>query len=70
MNKDTQDLQKALASFLICFGAGMPDELKSSIRSRCEALADQIEYGGEPNVGKLLRGLAQAFDSQIPPMPE
>lgn len=70
MNKDAQELQKAFASFLICFGAGMPAELKSSIRSRCETLADQIERGGEPNVGKLLRGLAQAFDAQIPPMHE
>lgn len=64
---ETEDLQKAVAAFLICFGQGLPPQLKSSIRQRCEVLAEQIESGGEPTVGKLLRGLADAFDTHPPP---
>lgn len=56
-----EELNKALAAFLIAFGATLPAELAQRIRQRTEDLADDIERGGEPNVARLARGLADAL---------
>lgn len=55
------DLYKALAAFLICFGQGLPKELKESINQRVMLMADEIERGGEPNVARLTRGLGDSL---------
>lgn len=55
------DLYRAMAAFLICFGQGLPDNLKQSINQRAQMMADEIEHGGEPNVAKLTRGLADSL---------
>lgn len=62
----TEELNKALGAFLICFGQGLPAELKSSIRDRAYLMAEEIDRNGEPNVAMLTRGLADALVEQIP----
>lgn len=54
----TEELQKGIGAFLMCFGKGLPDPLKQSIRKRTYALALKIETGGEPTVANLARGFA------------
>lgn len=63
---ETEDLYKAISAFLMCFGQGLPDELKSRIHQRAIGLAHEIENGGEPNVAKFLTGLADGFYPQMP----
>lgn len=65
----TEELQKALGAFLMCFGAGLPKELKDNIKARTYAVADQIDHGGEPNVAKLARELADALAAPHQPPP-
>lgn len=71
MNQEitTEEINRALGAFMLCFGAGLPDTLKQSIRQRCYTLAEQIEHGGEPNVARLARGYADALTGmiQMPP---
>lgn len=57
----TEDLQKGIAAFLMCFGQGLPDPLKQSIRDRTHQLAGQIERGGEPTVARIAKALADAL---------
>lgn len=63
---ETEDLYKAMAAFLMCFGQGLPDELKQRIQQRAVALANDIGNGGEPNVAKLTIGLADALLARPP----
>lgn len=65
----TDDLNKGIAAFLMCFGAGLPATLKASIRDRTYALADQIEHGGEATVARLARGFADALNIAHPTPP-
>lgn len=62
----TEELNKALGAFLICFGQGLPAELKDRIRDRTYQMADEIERNGEPNVAMLARGLAAALSERLP----
>lgn len=62
-----EDLYKAMAAFLMCFGQGLPVALKQQIRDHAYALADDIERGGEPTVAKMARGFADALVTE-PPM--
>lgn len=62
----TEDLQKALGAFLICFGQGLPAQLRESIRARAYLMAEEIARNGEPNVARLTRGLADALAEQLP----
>ena len=64
---DIEDLHKALGAFLICFGQGLPNEIKTKIRDRTYFLAQQIEHGGEPTVASIARGLADSL-LEKPPM--
>lgn len=56
-----EDLHRALAAFLIGFVQTLPKELTERIQQNVNALADQIEHGGEPNVAMLARGLGDAL---------
>ena len=58
---DNDDLYRGMAAFLMCFGAGLPDQLKASIHQRTLALADQMERGGDTNPARIARGLAEAL---------
>ncbi len=60
------DLYKAMAAFMMCFARGLPNEVKLQIRADALRLAQQIEHGGEPNVSKLTRGLADALVTDLP----
>ncbi len=62
-----EELNQAMAAFLMCFGAGLPDPLKASIRERALDLADQIARGGEPTVARLTKGFADALCAVHPP---
>lgn len=63
----TEDLHQALAAFLIGFGQTLPAELAHRIQKNVAGLAEQIERGGEPNVARLARGLADALVQMNPP---
>lgn len=69
MEINTHDLHKALGAFFICFGASLPPELKQRIRDLTYQLAHHMEHGGEPNVAKLARGLANSLTAEIPKPP-
>lgn len=56
-----EDLNKALGAFLICFGQGLPAELKNSIRHRCHAMAEAMDQAGDTNVATLTRDLGDAL---------
>jgi hypothetical protein len=62
----TEELNKALGAFLICFGQGLPAELKDRIRDRTYLMAEEIARNGEPNVAMLARGLADALSERLP----
>lgn len=58
---ENEDLYRGMAAFLMCFGKGLPDRLKASIRQRTHAVADQMERGGETMPARIARGLADAL---------
>lgn len=58
---DNEDLYRGMAAFLMCFGAGLPENLKAGIRQRTHALAEQMERGGETTPARIARGLADAL---------
>jgi hypothetical protein len=51
-----EDLNQAIAAFLICFGQSMPKEMALHIHGLVADLSNQIERGGEATVAKLTRG--------------
>lgn len=54
----TEDLQKGIAAFLMCFGMSLPQAAKDQIRRDTYALAEEIAAGGEPTVARLAKGFA------------
>ena len=56
------DLNKAIASFIIVLGAHLPETLVKSMSSSLNELAVQISAGGEPSVGTLTKGFALALE--------
>lgn len=65
---DVQDLQKAIAALLICLGTTLPPALVAEVRHRAHGLAERMDNGGEPKVGTLTKGLADALAGI--PLPE
>lgn len=61
----TQELNRAIASFLIVLGKHLPPNLVVRMAQDMEQLAARIETGGEPNVGMLTRDFASAL-SRLP----
>lgn len=59
---ETDDLHKAMAAFLICFGQTLPQNLKTTIKINCFRMAAEMDRNGEPNVGKLVREFGNALD--------
>lgn len=68
-NVTVEQLQKALASLLICLGTMLPPEMTAEVRKRAHGLAERIGAGGEPIVGTLTKGLADALAGIAPPDP-
>lgn len=58
---ENEDLYRGMSAFLMCFGAGLPESLKAGIRQRTQALAEQMEHGGETTSARIARGLADAL---------
>jgi len=58
---DNEDMYRGMSAFLMCFGAGLPENLKAGIRQRTHALAEQMERGGETTPARIARGLADAL---------
>lgn len=56
-----EELNKALAAFLIAFGSALPPELARRARDLTSELADSIDRGGEPTVARLARGFGNAL---------
>jgi len=57
------DLNKAIASFIIVLGAHLPENLVNSMGSMLNELSEEIATGGEPSVAKLTSGFAVALQS-------
>ncbi len=58
---ENEYLYRGMAAFLMCFGAGLPADLKASIRQRTQDLAEQMERGGETSAARIAKGLAEAL---------
>ena len=56
------DLNKAIAQFMIVLGAHLPAELTKSLAAHLNQLAEATAQNGEPTVGMLTKGLAQALE--------
>lgn len=57
------DINKALGAFLICFGQGLPPELKQRIHDRCNQMALAMEQNGDTTVARLTRGYGEALNT-------
>lgn len=63
-----EELNKAMGAFLIALGQTLPVQLADRIRSQAQALAQEMERNGEPNVAKLTRGFGDAvMAAHLPP---
>ena len=61
MAMNTEELNKALAGFLIAMGQTLPPDLALRIQQNANQLADQMEHGGEPTVARLTRVFGAAL---------
>ncbi len=61
MEPTTTELKKAMGAFFIAFGASMPKELAERIANGLTEMAPQMRRNGEPIVGKLCEGFADAL---------
>lgn len=57
----TEELNQAIAAFLICFGQTMPKELVRRVQENTNKMANQMLANGETNVAKLTKGLGDAL---------
>jgi hypothetical protein len=62
---EAEDLFKALGAFFMCFGQGLPKELKAKIQQQAYSLASEIDRNGEPNVARLARALADQLSGRF-----
>lgn len=63
----TEDLNKAVAGFLIAMGQTLPLELAQRIRLHAHQLADQMAQNGEASVAKLTKGFGDAITAAHEP---